>query len=316
MVPLKVCARSSGKPLEPRAGASSGGGRAAPGGPVLGDLAPSRHVEAGKDEGRAGTSKGKSGMLKPGRLFFLRCWLLGVDSHFFPPQPRWAGGFGEANHARQGCDLLCCSHSGAELAETQILRLGVSFCSDPAVARGCAQRGSCLRNGVRKSQTRICCCTEPLPAAGRRLWGAGGLCGCRGPGFLARGASPYRTGSPGSGKVAAKASTSIFSALSSFWYFSSSSFSLNSFSVALGLMSFCTRSVSSIPAGWGTPGSALPAAAPAASSGSPTLQRLQKVWPAPSCGQMPSPMSRCAAGTRISCLCASPSNWRGRSCPA
>lgn len=119
--------------------------------------------------------------------------------------------------------------------------------------------------------------------------GAGGLCGCCGPGFLARGASPYRTGSPGSGKVAAKASTSIFSALSSFWYFSSSSFSLNSFSVALGLISFCTRSVSSIPAGWGTPGSALPAAAPAASSGSPTLQRLQKVWLAPAVARCPLP---------------------------
>lgn len=63
--------------------------------------------------------------------------------------------------------------------------------------------------------------------------------------------SPYRTGSPGSGNVAAKASTSSLSAFSSPRYFGSSSLSLNSFSVALGLMSFCTCRASSIPARMG-----------------------------------------------------------------
>lgn len=92
---------------------------------------------------------------------------------------------------------------------------------------------------------------------GGRCWeealGCVGLCAA----FLGTSAAPeagrvhslYRTGSPGSGKVPAKASTSSFSAFSSFLYFSSFSFSLNSFSVALGFMSFCTCSVSSIPAG-------------------------------------------------------------------
>lgn len=92
--------------------------------------------------------------------------------------------------------------------------------------------------------------------AGRRYWGVGlglGARVCHDPGYLrssgsGHGCFPYRTGSPGSGKAAAKASTSSFSAFSSLRYFSSSSFSLNSFSVAFGFMSFCTRSVSSIPA--------------------------------------------------------------------
>lgn len=49
----------------------------------------------------------------------------------------------------------------------------------------------------------------------------------------------YRTGRPGSGKGVAKASTSSLRDLRAAWYFSSlTSLSLNSFRVALGLMSF------------------------------------------------------------------------------
>lgn len=283
-------------------------------------MAPSRHVEAGKDEGRAGTSKGKSGMLKPGRLFFfLRCWLLGVDSHFFPPQPRWAGGFGEDNHARQGCDLLCCSHSGAELAETQILKLGVSFCSDPAVARGCAQRGSCLRNGVRKRQTRICCCTEPLPAAGRRFWGAGlggwGSVWVLWSWVFGSGRFPLQDGQPWEREGRCEGFHLHLQCLELLLVFLLLQFLLELLQRGLGAHLVLHPQRQLDPCGVRDARLSPPGRS------TRCIQRLSKPSVAaglagPSCGQMPSPTSRCVAGTRISRLCAPPSNWRGRSCPA
>lgn len=127
---------------------------------------------------------------------------------------------------------------------------------------GCTQGGPCAPHGRgerSKSQRRSCCCSSSREVLGE---GTGVLVsgwGCECAATLgtpvAPGAgmavSPYRTGSPGSGNVAAKASTSSFSAFSSPWYFGSSSLSLNSFSVALGFMSFCTRRASSIPARMG-----------------------------------------------------------------
>lgn len=122
----------------------------------------------------------------------------------------------------------------------------------------CTHGGPCAPHGRgrgSKSQRRSCCCstTGKCWEKARGCWSQAGDCECAMilgvPTALGAGVavSPYRTGSPGSGNVAAKASTSSFSAFSSSRYLGSSNLSLNSFSVALGLMSFCTRRASSIP---------------------------------------------------------------------
>lgn len=86
-------------------------------------------------------------------------------------------------------------------------------------------------------------------------WGEGGSCCKRaagvGVGLPFQMWLLYNTGKPGSGKESAKVSTSCSRDLSSPRYFCSvTNFSLNSFRVALGLMSLWTCKVSSIPV-WG-----------------------------------------------------------------